>query len=57
MMNEYETWLSKVVKVADFKYEISKDVLENYNEELTTCYEQNFSPIRTVEVVASQLFE
>jgi len=54
---ENEEFLSKVTAIAKQKYEIEDDVLTGFMWEINQCYLQNFTPRRTVEVVACHLFE
>jgi hypothetical protein len=49
-------YLNKVIKIAEYKYEISEEVLLSFDYELERCYENNFTPIKTVEVIAEHLF-
>lgn len=53
-MDEY---LKKVMAVARAKYDIELDVLLFFSHEIEQCYEQNYTPRRTVEVIANHLFE
>jgi len=51
-----DEFLDKVIAIAKFKYDMDQEVTESYIVEIEQCYEQNFTPIRTVEVVANHLF-
>ena len=53
----YEEFLNKVYTIAKFKYDIEEEVLLSFKYELEQCYKQNFTPRRTVEVIANHLFE
>lgn len=53
MTDEY---LTKVIKIAEYKYDISYDVLENYLDYIQDCWYNNFTPIRTVEAIANDLY-
>jgi len=55
-MNNYSTWRTKVNKIAQVKYEISEDVMSGFDTKIELAYQMNWSPIRTVEFVAKDLF-
>lgn len=52
-MDEY---LDKVSKIAWVMYEINGDVIEEYLPFIKQCYNNNFTPRRTVETLANDLF-
>lgn len=51
-----DEFIKKVLAIAKHKYEIEEEVVLSFIHEIEQCYEQNFTPIRTVEVVANHLF-
>lgn len=51
-----QNFIDKVVAIAKFKYEIEEEVTLSFINKIEECYEYNFSPIKTVEVIAEQLF-
>jgi len=51
-----EEYLSKVAKIAQVKYEIEYDVVMSYKWDIEQCYDRNFTPRRTVELIAERLF-
>ena len=51
-----EEYIDKVIAIAKFKYDMEEEVTLSYIFEIEQCYEQNYTPIRTVEVVANHLF-
>lgn len=53
----FEEYLNKVAKIAEVKYEIEREVLESFILDIELCYEQNYTPRRTVEMVACHLFK
>jgi hypothetical protein len=52
-----EDYYNRVVVVANFKYELSRDVLEEYKPQIQQCYDNNFDVRRTVEYLATQIFD
>jgi len=52
-----DDFIIKVKKIAEHKYEIDEVVLEEYQEFIERCYDNNFTPIRTVEAIAKHLYE
>lgn len=52
-MDEY---VNRVAKLAWVMYEIDEDIIEGFMNEIEECYEQNYTPRRTVEVIADFLF-
>lgn len=56
MWKEMQEYLDKVYKIAWVMYEIDGDILEEYDKTIKTCYERNYTPRRTVEVIATHLF-
>ena len=53
----FEDYLNKLTVIAQVKYDIEPVVLESFMFEIEQCYKQNFTPRRTVEVVACHLFD
>jgi hypothetical protein len=51
-----EEWVMRVAKIAQHKYEIDGDILDEYIQDLELCWENGFTPIRTVEYIAEKLF-
>jgi hypothetical protein len=49
-------YLDKVAKICEVKYELDREVVESVINHIEQCYEQNYTPRRTVEVVASLIF-
>lgn len=52
----YEDYYEKVCLVCKAKYEINEDVVKTYEEIISIGYTSNFSPIRTMEWIARDLF-
>ncbi len=52
----YEDYYEKVCLVCKAKYEIEEEVVKNYEEVVAAGYKANFSPIRTMEWIARELF-
>lgn len=52
----FEEFLAKVLKIAKVKYEIEEEVTESFIFEIEECYKNQYSPRKTVEVVANHLF-
>ena len=46
-----------VVMVAEAKYDLERDVVESYEEVIALCYVNNYTPRRTVEVIATDIFK
>lgn len=55
-MLDFESFYVRVAKLAKAIHEIDEDVLEAFSYEIEECYKNGFTPRRTVEVVADQLF-
>lgn len=53
----YEDYHKKVLKIAKVKYELNEDVLEAYDDRIVFCYDNDFPPSRTVEVLANLIFD
>lgn len=53
-MDEYH---ARVTKIAKVKYDIETEVLEVYWETIKECYEYNYTPRRTVELIAKHLYK
>ena len=51
-----EFWLTRVKLVAEAKYDISSDMLEAYEDVLVECHGLDYTPRRTVEVLATYIF-
>lgn len=51
-----DEYFDRVVKIAEVKYQLSEDVLENFREDIEECAESGFSIRRTVEVIAEKIF-
>lgn len=52
-----EEYFNRVVKISEVKYDIDRDILENFKDKIEECYKQNYTVRRTVEVIANILFE
>lgn len=50
-------YIKKVVLLAEWKYEIEKDIIMGYEELIAACYVNNFTARKTVEVIAEDLFK
>lgn len=51
-----EQYFNKVAIIAKVTYEIEENVLLSYIDVIKQCYKQNYTPRRTVEVVAEYLY-
>lgn len=51
-----DAFLKSVVLIAKAKYEIDRDILEDYLETIQNCWDKDYTPRKTVEVIASDLF-
>ena len=57
-MNEtlFDEYVNKVFLIADTKYKLEDVIMESYLEQIEKCYNNGFSPIRTVEFIAERIF-
>ncbi len=55
-MEDYDKWFSKVKKIAEVKYDISEDILVNYRNKLAAAHAIHYNPVKTVEMIAEDLF-
>lgn len=53
MYNEY---VQKVYKIAEVKYELEEEVMEAYMDQIQLCYDNEFTPTRTVDFIAERIF-
>lgn len=51
-----EEYLQKVQKIAEVKYQLDEDIIEAFYSEIEECFNAGFTPRRTVEVIAEQVF-
>ena len=51
-----EEFLNKVCKLAYVKYQLDEDIILAYEDEVEQCYTNGFTPRRTVEVIAQEIF-
>ena len=51
-----DSFIDKVVAVANFRYELDEDVILGYSDELDFCWENNFGPVRTVDFIVEKIF-
>ena len=51
-----ESFTDKVVAIAKFKYDLDEDVILGFSEEIELCWNNDFSPTRTVEFIAEKIF-
>lgn len=51
-----EEFLIKVAKIAEHKYQLEEDTLEAFADQIEWCFNNGFTPIRTVEYIANQIF-
>lgn len=51
-----EEFLIKVAKIAEHKYQLEEDTLEAFADQIEWCFNNGFTPIRTVEHIANQIF-
>lgn len=51
-----EDFYQKVVKIAEVKYALDDDVILGFYDEIKVCWEAQFTPRRTVEVIAERMF-
>lgn len=52
----YKEYLNKVYKIAQVKYELNQDVMDSQLDQIKYCYNNGFTPIRTVEFIAERIF-
>lgn len=57
MLKNFIEYFKRVKAVARVKYEIEEEVLISFIDEIEQCYEQNYTPRRTVEVIAEYIFK
>jgi len=51
-----DDFLKKVILVAEAKYDIDADMLEEFKYEIEQCYNMNYTVRRTVDTVANIIF-
>jgi hypothetical protein len=56
MTPELFIYTRKVSLLADVLYEIPEEVIEEYAQLIKKCYDNNFSPRRTTETLAKEIF-
>lgn len=53
---DLEEFTKRIVAIAKHKYELEEEVTLSCMWEIEQCFENGFSPIRTVEVIADHIF-
>lgn len=50
------SYFDKVVKIAEVKYDLPREVVEVYEIDIRHCEQNGFTPRRTVEYLAEKIF-
>jgi hypothetical protein len=51
-----DSFIDKVLIVAEFKYALDEEVVLSFTDEIDFCWDNNFGPVRTVEFIAEKIF-
>jgi hypothetical protein len=51
-----EDFIKRVMLLAKAKYDIEEDIMESFISLIEQCYQQEFTPRKTVEVIAAELY-